>query len=48
MASVEQWAEQEEIFVKQIRGELTLDQSWKLHKEVIAKYFGKGEGDSDG
>ena len=47
MASVEQWAEQEEIFLKQIKGELTFNQSWKLHKEVIAKYFGKEESDTD-
>ena len=47
MATVEQWAEQEEIFLKQIKGELTCDQSWQLHKEVIAKYFGKEDSDNE-
>ena len=47
MATVEQWAEQEEIFLKQIKGELTFDQCWKMHKEVIAKYFGKEENDNE-
>ena len=47
MASEEQWALQEEIFLKQIKGEISADQSWKLHKEVITKYFGKGEVDDE-
>ena len=47
MASEEQWALQEEIFLRQIKGEISADQSWKLHKEVIAKYFGKGEGEDE-
>ena len=47
MATVEQWEEQEEIFLKQIKGELTFDQCWKMHKEVIAKYFGKEENDNE-
>jgi hypothetical protein len=44
MTSLEaQWAEQEEVFLKQLRKELSYEECWERHREIIERYHGEGQ-----
>ena len=38
MTSEEQWREQEEVFLLQLEGALGVEESWRRHQQIIARY----------